>query len=209
MTPNDGENAPTQTTDTELRPMGRFGLPVPKTRREHILAAAMEVVGRYGFRRSSMDDIATAAGLSRPSLYNVFSNKRDIFRGVVAWYCAHALETMEAVLDVDKGLGSRLERALLDAIVEPHATFLELPHGDELAGMKSEMAEDLFDQFGQGVGGLLMQALLKHGCSQQVSGDISTMIGNGLGGMKARNASPEEMREGVAGMVRIAKAIAG
>jgi AcrR family transcriptional regulator len=49
-------------------------------KRGTILAAAFDVFINYGFRKTSMDDIARAAGMSRPALYQVFRNKTEIFR---------------------------------------------------------------------------------------------------------------------------------
>jgi AcrR family transcriptional regulator len=41
-------------------------------KRTRILAAARSVFLRYGFKRVNMNDIADAAGVSRPALYLLF-----------------------------------------------------------------------------------------------------------------------------------------
>jgi AcrR family transcriptional regulator len=51
-------------------------------KRDKILAAALDVFVRYGYKRVTMNDIAAAAGISRPALYLVFESKEDIFKGV-------------------------------------------------------------------------------------------------------------------------------
>ena len=48
-----------------------------------ILTAALSVFLRYGYRRVNMNDIAEAAGISRPALYILFRNKEEIFAGVI------------------------------------------------------------------------------------------------------------------------------
>jgi TetR/AcrR family transcriptional regulator of autoinduction and epiphytic fitness len=58
-------------------------------RRERVLAAALEVFGRYGFRKASMDDIARAADISRQGLYLHFANKDALFRAAIH----HELDT--------------------------------------------------------------------------------------------------------------------
>jgi len=50
--------------------------------REAILDAAFGRFARYGYRRTSVADIAEAAGLSRPALYHYFRNKEDVFRAL-------------------------------------------------------------------------------------------------------------------------------
>ncbi len=52
-------------------------------RREAILGAATAVFLRYGFRKTSMDDLARAAGLSRQGLYLHFASKEALFGAAV------------------------------------------------------------------------------------------------------------------------------
>ena len=52
-------------------------------RRQGILSAAAGVFLRYGYARTTMEDVAEAAGLSRPALYALFPKKEGIFAGVV------------------------------------------------------------------------------------------------------------------------------
>ena len=51
--------------------------------RESIINAAREVFARYGFRKTTMDDIAQAARKGKSSLYHYFEGKDDVFRAVV------------------------------------------------------------------------------------------------------------------------------
>jgi AcrR family transcriptional regulator len=48
-----------------------------------VLDAALLIFARYGYRKASMDDIARAAGISRPGLYFHFASKQDLFRAAV------------------------------------------------------------------------------------------------------------------------------
>jgi TetR/AcrR family transcriptional regulator of autoinduction and epiphytic fitness len=52
-------------------------------RRERVLAVALEVFGRYGFRKASMDEIARSADISRQGLYLHFANKDALFRAAI------------------------------------------------------------------------------------------------------------------------------
>lgn len=49
------------------------------SRTEEIADAAVPVFLRYGLRKTSMDDLARAAGLSRQGLYLHFKNKQQLF----------------------------------------------------------------------------------------------------------------------------------
>src|ERR1700757_2620408 len=48
--------------------------------REAILEAATAIFLRYGFKKTSMDDVARAAGVSRQGLYLYFDTKDLLFR---------------------------------------------------------------------------------------------------------------------------------
>ena len=48
-------------------------------RREQILAVALDVFARAGFHGASMNDVADAAGVTKPVLYQHFDSKRDLF----------------------------------------------------------------------------------------------------------------------------------
>ena len=83
------------------------------TRQERVLAVALEVFGRYGFRKASMDEIARAAGISRQGLYLQFANKGALFRAAVRQELNTALGDVACFLNED-GVG--LERRIVAAL---------------------------------------------------------------------------------------------
>ena len=52
-------------------------------KRAAILAAAVELFTRQGFARTSMDAVATAAGVSKLTVYSHFGDKDNLFREVM------------------------------------------------------------------------------------------------------------------------------
>ena len=54
-----------------------------KPPRDRILDAAMAVFRRHGFRRSSIEQAAEAAGLTRQALYHHFKSKEALFRAAI------------------------------------------------------------------------------------------------------------------------------
>ncbi|WP_274652737.1 TetR/AcrR family transcriptional regulator [Paenibacillus humicola] len=52
----------------------------------HIVATALEVFFKYGYKRVSMNDIAETAGISRAGLYLYFKNKEEIFNAAIVRY---------------------------------------------------------------------------------------------------------------------------
>lgn len=53
-------------------------------RRDQILQAASEVISENGYERSSVDQIARRAGLSRSTVYEYFPSKDEILKGCFA-----------------------------------------------------------------------------------------------------------------------------
>ena len=50
--------------------------------RESLVSAARVLFGRDGFNSTSLDDIASSAGLTKGALYHHFDSKEDLFRAV-------------------------------------------------------------------------------------------------------------------------------
>lgn len=77
-------------------------------RRKNIIEAAQAIFLRYGFARTTMADIANAAGLSRPTLYASFPDKAEIFRAVLESMVADELAALEAGLETHEGFAARM-----------------------------------------------------------------------------------------------------
>ncbi len=52
-------------------------------RRKQLLCVAVEEFGTDGYHRTTMNQLATAAGVTKPVLYQHFSSKRDLFLAVL------------------------------------------------------------------------------------------------------------------------------
>jgi AcrR family transcriptional regulator len=52
-------------------------------RRQQLLEVALQVFGELGFHPTSMNDVAEAAGVTKPVLYQHFRSKRDLYREVL------------------------------------------------------------------------------------------------------------------------------
>jgi len=66
---------------------------------DKIIAAARHVFTRYGFKRTTMGEIAAAAGMSRAALYLVYPSKEDVLTAVVTRVFAAMLD------EIRHGLG--------------------------------------------------------------------------------------------------------
>jgi len=70
------------------------------------------VFARYGFRKTSMDEVARAAGVSRQGLYLQFANKEELFREALVHTLNSQLHAgMAALWRTDESLEARLTAA--------------------------------------------------------------------------------------------------
>jgi TetR/AcrR family transcriptional regulator of autoinduction and epiphytic fitness len=80
-----------------------------------LLDAAVGVFARFGFRKTSMDDVARAAGVSRQGLYLSFANKEELFRRALVHSLHSQLAAAIAALSrAEDDLETRLIAACTD-----------------------------------------------------------------------------------------------
>ncbi|MBB3539860.1 MULTISPECIES: TetR/AcrR family transcriptional regulator [unclassified Rhizobium] len=90
------------------------------------IGKAREVFWDRGFSAASLDNLSAATSLNRPSLYNAFGDKEDLYLDALEGYRADSMVALEDALDpslpVRENLARMYDRAL--------ATYL---HGDTAA----------------------------------------------------------------------------
>jgi AcrR family transcriptional regulator len=78
-------------------------------RREAVLEAALTTFARFGYRKTSMDEVALSADISRPGLYFLFTSKEVLFRAAVTQALERDLVAVEHLLDqTDRPLQERV-----------------------------------------------------------------------------------------------------
>lgn len=77
-----------------------------------ILDAAYACFVRHGVRRTTMDDIAAAAGMSRPAVYQYVRNKDDAFRRLAGLLFDGALERARTAATGPAPIAERLHDVL-------------------------------------------------------------------------------------------------
>src|SRR6266481_3481017 len=112
------------------------------TPRDRILDAAMTVFRRHGFRRSSIEQAAEAAGLTRQALYHHFDSKEALFRAVVERVYQNALAAEIAAADAREKAGGSLADILVAQIAARLTHLVASLDG-------SPHVEELFSELGQ------------------------------------------------------------
>jgi len=120
-------------------------------RREQLLSTALRVFSEGGYHSTSMDEIAAAAGVSKPVLYQHFPGKRDLFLALVQFTLAELSEKLERSL-----ANAETNKARVQNVIDTHFEFVNSrPEAHRLvfsADLMSfpEVAAQL-DEFYQGI----------------------------------------------------------
>jgi len=138
-------------------------------RREAVLKAAYEVFTSYGFRRTTMDDIARAAGMSRPTLYTHFRNKEAIFRTFVETFLGAVTREAQQTIEARTNVAEGLEAFFHAAFIAPFRDLMATPHGMELAGVNAELCGDLTERWFEDLEAILRAWLEKAAADGRLS----------------------------------------
>ena len=112
-------------------------------KQDRILAAALGCFKQYGFKRTSMDDIAKSSQVSRPALYLLFKNKTDIFRAIAKRFHEFTLVRAQGALKEEGPLSVRIENAIIARKRPLMALAFGSLHGPELFDTTLDIASDI------------------------------------------------------------------
>jgi len=83
---------------------------------EEVLERVRGVFLAKGFTGASLDELAAAAGLNRPSLYAAFGDKEQLYIATLRHYGTKGIEGLDAILASPRTIQQRLRRVYSGAI---------------------------------------------------------------------------------------------
>lgn len=101
---------------------------------DSIVAAAVPVFGRFGYRKTTMDLLAQSAGVSRPAVYQYFSNKTAVFHAVAAY--------VGEQLHAEAAAASALPGSTADRLYDVLAVKLDFAASTVEAGFRRELLQE-------------------------------------------------------------------
>ena len=116
------------------------------SKKAKVIEAAQSVFFRYGFKRVTMGDIASAAGISRPALYLLFCNKEEVFEATLRAFTAKALGEVRTGLAADATPRERLAHAFEVWAIQPYLLLMSSPDAKELIDCSFAFAREAIDQ---------------------------------------------------------------
>ena len=96
-------------------------------RRTAIIAAALECFLQYGYEKTTLEDIATRAGLSRPLIYLQFRNKEEIFIETTRSLYREQFAKARPILTLPIGRKEKLLRIYDELLVKPWTRICKSP----------------------------------------------------------------------------------
>lgn len=180
-------------------------------KRERILDGAMKVFLAYGFARTTMDDIARSADVSRPALYLQFRNKADIFRAIGACVLEQSLEGARQGLAEEGTFGERMMTALDRALFGLIETIDQSAHGQEILDMENKIAADIIAEWRDGLTAIVEAAVADE--ASRTNADLegqglsarglAEILLDGLEGMRMRGLCGKPAIDGARRLVRV------
>jgi AcrR family transcriptional regulator len=179
-----------------------------ETTRDAIVAAAVPVFGRYGFRKTTMDLLAQAAGVSRPAVYQYFPNKTAVFRAVAETVGAELHAAALAASATGATTADRLF-ALLWVKLDFAASTVAADYRQELVREAAALAADLVAET-EARYAALIAAVLEDAPELDLLGDAmsaedaAVLLTDAMVGIARSAATAEQMRSRLRQLVDLA-----
>ncbi|WP_308909163.1 TetR/AcrR family transcriptional regulator [Pseudokordiimonas caeni] len=101
-------------------------------REQKILDAAIRVFTRYGYKRTTMNDIAAEAGIVRQTLYNSYGSKEDVLRAGIRYFSDTLLAETQAAVDTAPDLAAKLDALFAHMILKPFDMMSAAPDAEDI-----------------------------------------------------------------------------
>ncbi|MBM7566198.1 TetR/AcrR family transcriptional regulator [Paenibacillus sacheonensis] len=175
------------------------------TKKLHVVATALKVFFKYGYKRVSMNDIAEAAGISRAGLYLYFKSKEDIFNAAIVHHGDILIEEIKEGLSSHITTEDKIVYAFEVWAIRNFDDSLHSPEYREITDSSYQFAREALDE-SYGKLETLLSSLLET-CPAGASGipprRVAHLITGALRGFKSVAADSDELRSLVQDLLRM------
>jgi AcrR family transcriptional regulator len=171
-------------------------------RRHSVLLGAFHVFTRYGYQRTSMADIASAAKLSRPALYLLYKNKADVFCSLAQSLFTQALQAAQSAWPAQADPISGLSAAILAKDL-PFFQLLKMsPHGAEIIATGESLSAALVRDYEARFALLVTERLEPFGPLETIE-RLARLLSSACHGLKHTAHDEEDFKQSVALLARL------
>ena len=176
-------------------------------KKARVVEAAESVFLRFGYRRTTMGDLAAAAGMSRPALYLVFCSKEEVFEAVLRAFTARTLAEIRQGLDAHPTPFDRLRFAFELWAVRPFGFFEASPELRESLHGGLAFAKGALDEALAAFEALLVEILAPLGAAAPARAlppdQIARVLTRAVHGFKESARDSEELRAMIDGLLEM------
>jgi AcrR family transcriptional regulator len=125
--------------------------------RDRILAAAERCIERHGIRKTTMEDIASEVGMSRPGVYRYFSDRDELLIELIMRHAGLLRDRAHKVMSKQTGLQDQVVEGLLfaasESVLDPVLRYIVDPESSGLGQRVIEsrnselLSAEFFDPF--------------------------------------------------------------
>jgi AcrR family transcriptional regulator len=182
-----------------------------EARRALILDAALQMFGQYGYRRTSMDDIAGEAGIAKGTIYLSFASKEEVFQALSQRLAQRMLAGAEAAMHRPGTTADKLaamSAAWFGAYAE---TIRRSPHAAELLDAKHRLSANLVSDAASRYKRLVRDVLAEAAASGELDLEPAGLTADTAAelliasarGLESSAASPAAYRRYLGALVRV------
>lgn len=126
---------------------------------DRIVRAATRLFSQYGFRRTSMDSLAAAATVAKPTLYAYFEDKNAVFRAVCEDVLASVVVDARRASESAGTLETRVAAILATKFTRLYELVDSSPHALEILGSSDRVAATIVEKHDRAYLAVLESAL--------------------------------------------------
>ena len=147
-----------------------------KTNEEKIIEAAIECFVRFGVRKSSMNDIASKAGVSRQTVYDLFDGKDALIRASIRSTTERNLAQVRARLAQCETLMARLDVYFEETVVKSFLLLQTAGEPEDLISGHNEAGKAEIDLSHRRHEALVAEFLAPHAQALEAAGETTESL---------------------------------
>jgi AcrR family transcriptional regulator len=120
---------------------------VDAARRRQIVEAGLRCLLTFGYAKTSLDDIAKEAGISRPLIYLKFKNKQELFLGIYDSVMSGLPEVADAAMAAAQTEREKLMAACEALVLTPWDKLTGFPRSAEFFKVFEELVPDDVERY--------------------------------------------------------------
>lgn len=167
-----------------------------------LLKAAFDAFARFGYRRTTMSDVAEAAGMSRPAVYLRVANKEELLRQVATAVLDASLDRAAAAAYSGAALELRVDGVLQAKLLMTVELAAVSPHAVELLDAYHRLSAEESVRYRRSLETLLSGLFRTAGAPARRCADLAAVLVSAVDGLEQDLSDPPRTQELLTELVR-------